>query len=330
MWSPKKFDRFYVYIGVSLILHLILLYFFPFGSLTGVASEEGNNDRDFGMVQYVEFQPMDRTPEDGDDQQEQIIEEEEEKEDEAEEPEEQEEPESEAEPAEEPEDSEQETEQMEETAEESEQTEERKSEVEEDSVIAGEEESVADNIEDDQQTTEDPVNKGAEADTPSQETSEEILTSEQSETEVEVGDNRASEQEENDSSGPVSESEPEPNSKPETEAESEPAPDPPPTAGDLIGLSPEPVYPKYLVGQQASGTVRLMVTVSTKGEIEEVEVIESSETEEMDRNAVSTVERGWKFRAYQKPYKLEVTVDYSIDDQGNSNVEVNLGELEFD
>ncbi len=111
--------------------------------------------------------------------------------------------------------------------------------------------------------------------------------------------------------------------------EEEVSPPPPPTSGDLIGLIEPPTFPKDLVGSRSEGTVRLMVQLSPGGAVNNIDVIESSGYESMDRVAQLTLEHGWEFKEYQRPYRIPVSVRYYIDESDNSQVDVEIGEVEF-
>ncbi|MGM0415114.1 MAG: energy transducer TonB, partial [Bacillota bacterium] len=111
--------------------------------------------------------------------------------------------------------------------------------------------------------------------------------------------------------------------------EEETNPPPPPTAGDLIGIIEPPTFPKDLVASRTEGTVSLMAKVSENGNVENIEIVDSSGHDSMDRVAQLTVENGWEFKEYQRSYKIPVTVRYIIDESDNSKVEVDIGEVEF-
>lgn len=72
-----------------------------------------------------------------------------------------------------------------------------------------------------------------------------------------------------------------------------------------------------------------MVYISTGGTVEKIVTIESSGYDSMDRVAHLTLERGWEFKEYQSPYKIPVSVRYYIDESDNSQVEIDIGEVEF-
>ncbi|MGM0500392.1 MAG: TonB family protein, partial [Bacillota bacterium] len=114
----------------------------------------------------------------------------------------------------------------------------------------------------------------------------------------------------------------------EQEEETAPPP-PPPTSGDLIGLIEPPTFPKDLVGSRSQGTVSLMVEISPGGNVENIEIIESSGYDSMDRVAQLTLEHGWEFKEYQQAYKIPVSVKYYIDQSDNSQVEVDIGQVDF-
>jgi TonB family protein len=104
---------------------------------------------------------------------------------------------------------------------------------------------------------------------------------------------------------------------------------PTPTAGELILGSPCPIYPKDLIGEAVMGNVTLLVHVQVNGEIEWVEIIQSSGNEKMDKTASLTLERGWKFKSYKQPYSLVIIVEYKFDNDGNPDVDVKQGKLTF-
>lgn len=60
MWpkkNGKNNDRLFLYIVISLVVHLSILYFIPFGDLIDAANNQGRGQKDFGFVQYVEIKP---------------------------------------------------------------------------------------------------------------------------------------------------------------------------------------------------------------------------------------------------------------------------------
>jgi protein TonB len=103
----------------------------------------------------------------------------------------------------------------------------------------------------------------------------------------------------------------------------------PPTSGDLIGLIEPPTYPRDLVGSRSEGTVYLMVYVSAGGNVEKTEIIKSSGYDSMDRVAQLTLEHGLEFKEYKFSYRIPIKVRYYIDKSFNSQVEVDINEVEF-
>ena len=100
--------------------------------------------------------------------------------------------------------------------------------------------------------------------------------------------------------------------------------------GELIQQSPLPVYPRDLVGESATGRVLVEAYVSEDGEVQSVSVIESSGIDSMDRNAQSTVERGWSFRSYNRSYIMEIEVIFDVDERDNPVIDVDLLDLRFE
>jgi len=273
-----------LYISISIVLHLLVIYFLPIGFLHGSAQSESELN-DYGYVQMVDYQPSPIETENAVEEAELTEDPDEEELEEIEEVE---------EPEKEPEIVEEEIEEIE-AAEESE----PKPEVIEEPEPASEPE---------------PEVKKPE---------EEVIASEESESEVEVVQQEISESEsefeaveENIDSAAVQEEESAP-------------PPPPPTSGDLIGLIEPPTFPKDLVGSRSEGTVSLMVRISPGGDVEDIEIVESSGYDSMDRVAQLPLEHGWKFKEYQQAYKIPVSVRYYIDQSDNSQVEVDIGQVDF-
>lgn len=292
-----------LYVSISIILHLLILYFLPIGFLHGSAQSESDLN-DYGYVQLVDYQPApveEETAEEEAELTEDPDEEElEEIEEEVEEPEPEviEEPEPEPEIVEEPEptpEPEPEAE-VEETEEEVMASEESESEVE---VVQEEETSESEVVEEN-------TDSAAEEEISAEEENVETETETVEEDNVENNEGETAEQEE----------------------ETAPPP-PPPTSGDLIGLIEPPTFPKDLVGSRSEGTVSLMVEISPGGNVENIEIIESSGYDSMDRVAQLTLEHGWEFKEYQQAYKIPVSVKYYIDQSDNSQVEVDIGQVDF-
>jgi len=275
-----------LYISISIVLHLLVIYFLPIGFLHGSAQSESELN-DYGYVQMVDYQPSPIETENAVEEAELTEDPDEEELEEIEEVE---------EPEKEPEIVEEEIEEIE-AAEESE----PKPEVIEEPEPASEPE---------------PEVKKPE---------EEVIASEESESEVEVVQQEISESESESENEAVEENI---DSAAVQEEESAPPP-PPPTSGDLIGLIEPPTFPKDLVGSRSEGTVSLMVRISPGGNVEDIEIVESSGYDSMDRVAQLPLEHGWKFKEYQQAYKIPVSVRYYIDQSDNSQVEVDIGQVDF-
>ncbi len=314
-----------LYVSISIILHFLILYFLPIGFLHGSAQSESDLN-DYGYVQLIDYQPAPIEEETAEEDTEltedpaaeelQELEEEIEETEEKPEPEEQEieelsEPEPEVEP---------ETEAaLEEPLEEIEETE-TAEEVETEPEVVQELES---------EPEPEPENEVEETET-------EVMASEESESEVEVVQEEDASQdevvEENTDSAAEEESAVEEDTEENdntVQEEKIPPPPPPPTSGDLIGLIEPPTFPKDLVGSRSEGTVSLMVEISPGGTVNNIEIIESSGYDSMDRVAQLTLEHGWQFKEYQQAYKIPVSVRYYIDQSDNSQVEVDIGQVDF-
>jgi protein TonB len=317
------------YISLSIILHLLILYFLPIGFLHGSAKSDSDLS-DYGYVQLVDYQPAPIEEETAEEEAEVIEEPAEEKQEEIEE-----------------EEVEEETipeELVEEEVSEPDPKLEPETEIEE--VV--EEEVIPEN-EPENEIVENPVKKQIEEpelETKIEETKEEVMASEESESEIEVvQEEKPSEndvvveevtsEEENIENNNEAEKVATDNNTEnaeidnvEQEEESAPPP-PPPTSGDLIGLIEPPTFPKDLVGSRSEGTVSLMVEISPGGNVSNIEIIESSGYNSMYRVAQLTLEHGWEFKEYQQAYRILVSVRYYIDQSDNSQVEVDIGQVDF-
>ncbi|OCL26167.1 hypothetical protein U472_09125 [Orenia metallireducens] len=106
-------------------------------------------------------------------------------------------------------------------------------------------------------------------------------------------------------------------------------PPPPPAPKDMILSNVIPRYPKNASNTGIEGDVKLLVKVKASGEIDQVEIIESSEYEQLDNQAKRTVQYGWKFKADKSNYEVILMVHFRyIDHQNQVDVEY-LG-LSFD
>ena len=138
---------------------------------------------------------------------------------------------------------------------------------------------------------------------------EDIMAAEESETEIEIEENGGEETVEE--------------STEETEIEEEP---PPPGAADTIpDGNPKPAYPKDLQADQLSGTVELKISINIHGELENIEIINSSGYDAMDQIAINTIEIAWDFNAFNDPYTVESEINF----KENTDVEVEMKNLIF-
>ena len=83
------------------------------------------------------------------------------------------------------------------------------------------------------------------------------------------------------------------------------------------------------MARSETGTVTLLVDINTSGNINKLEVLKSSGIDKMDRVAMLTIKNDWSFKAYQKGYTIQVRVNFEMDQEGNSEVQVKLGNLKF-
>ncbi|MCK8817702.1 energy transducer TonB [Natroniella sulfidigena] len=165
---------------------------------------------------------------------------------------------------------------------------------------------------------------------------EEVLTSDLSEEEIKVNEDEETEeqieeQEEVEEEKPTEE-EPELTESEEVkeaeEAEETEETETPPVARDFITTKITPSYPKDAANLAQEGTVRLLVTVKSDGEIKEVELLESAENSQFNNVAELTVERGWQFKPAESDYQIELLVDFKYTDQ-QSDVELEFIDLFF-
>lgn len=174
------------------------------------------------------------------------------------------------------------------------------------------------------------VEKPVATNKPAEKVDEQVLTSENSDLTVKVEDKQENNKPSTEKSVDTVEEKDRKNEEKDTTTEEEkPAPPPPPTAGDLIIGAPVPAYPKDLVGQALKGKVILEVNVDSSGKVNTVDILESSEIEQMDRTAKLTLERGWQFKNYKQSYSIVITVDYYVDENGNPKVEIQNDRLTF-
>lgn len=82
----------------------------------------------------------------------------------------------------------------------------------------------------------------------------------------------------------------------------------------------QPVYPKAALCDGVKGTVTLLVSVNTNGEIGDIIISQSSNDSILDTNALSTIELGWKFKPYPYNYTVSINIEYK---SGNSKVTLN-------
>lgn len=317
---PNKHNKnnLFLYIGISVILHLLILYFLPIGFLQGNDQSEGEL-QDYGYVQLVNYQPSPLQVNEPEPEVEEIEEAEEETVEEIKEPEEiEEETPIEEEITEEPtEVAENEPEELNEEI-----AENNEKEINEAEETA---EEAAEPVEEVQESVEETADDGTQEE-------ENIMSSEESESEIEV----VQEQQNTEESASVEkeqtqseESSEESREQAVQEEEKNPLPPPPPTSGNLINLVVTPTFPKDLVGTRSEGQVRLIAEISRQGTVNNITIQESSGFESMDRVALMTVERGWIFKEYQQPYIIPVLVNYYFDESDNTQVDVELGEVQF-
>lgn len=292
----KDPDRLFLYITLSLALHLILFLLFPYGELRVLGDNTG--EQEYGFIQMVEYsvEVPDISQDNNKSNSNENI-------------------------------------PVEDRVEESEiEEEEQKSSIDEDieipepetieeevieEAVIEEKEIIVEKIEKAEEIVED--KNLIEDSTIGNSLEDEIITSEESDLEIEM-DKSSTDDLQTESTDTVATAEKE---------ETPPPPPPPPTAGELIIGAPRVAYPKDLVGKAITGLVELQVHISSSGIIEVIEITKTSGIEQMDRVARLTIEHGWQFAKYQQPYSMIITVDFQIDANGNPEVKVSQGNLVF-
>ncbi len=146
---------------------------------------------------------------------------------------------------------------------------------------------------------------------------EEILISKESDEEIKV----APETEDQEAQDNVTTEE-------ETEEMAPPPPPPPPTAQEMIVKNGDPVYPKNAANTGIEGTVKLLLSVNPSGEIDSVEILESSQYEQLDLQAQRTIKYGWKLKADKSAYQIKLLVHFR--DTQQDPVSVEYLDLSFD
>lgn len=315
MRYKKDPDHLYIFLAFSIILHLILFLILPYGELRVL----GNNgdSQEYGFIQMVEYREENSQSSQGNNANpitirdiqenssiEEVIDEHAEMIKESEDIKIEEET---IEKINVPEDIVEDKNDIEDTVNEPENEMETDSEPEQIENI----EEISDVVEEDSLNSNDSTNS-------------DILTSDESDIEVEINSN--DEQPEQESINNSSNNNENGGEVVENVAT---LPSPPPTAGELTIGAPPVAYPKDLVGQAVSGTVEIQVHISSNGEIDDLEIIQSSEIEQMDRVAELTIRHGWQFRNYQEGYSMKILVEFLIDENGNPLVNVSQGNLVF-
>ncbi|WP_027340269.1 energy transducer TonB [Halonatronum saccharophilum] len=162
-----------------------------------------------------------------------------------------------------------------------------------------------------------------------EEESEDILTSEDSTEEVKVSEGEGEEkQKEKDSTKEENEEikEGEEVEGEEVKEEAKEDPPPPPVAQDMIFSNIIPSYPKNAANAGVEGEVELLVRVSADGSIQGVDIVESSQNQNLDNVAKLTVERGWEFEPYNSDYSIRLLVTF----EDRNHVDVKYLDLSFE
>lgn len=98
----------------------------------------------------------------------------------------------------------------------------------------------------------------------------------------------------------------------------------PTNPGDALDKMVTPVYPKNADNENVEGVVNLMVAVDSSGKIKDVKVIHSSGDKRLDDVSVNTVKRGWNFKEMPEAYSVTLKVTFK-----SSDVAVTLDDIKF-
>lgn len=82
--------------------------------------------------------------------------------------------------------------------------------------------------------------------------------------------------------------------------------------GNRDGLFPTPLYPTDAQLARRQGTVRLSWTVTTDGEVKDLQVVTSSGHSDLDRAAVDAVKRRWKFKPGTQEERLFYDFEFKL------------------
>ena len=77
-----------------------------------------------------------------------------------------------------------------------------------------------------------------------------------------------------------------------------------------------PTYPKTALNNDWTGTVIVLITIDTTGEIIDIKVIKSTGYEILDQAFISIVKEKWKFKPkqkYGKKYKSTLKLSYTFE-----------------
>ena len=297
-----KNNKLFLYVIISLLIHLLIFIAFPLADKAGVASDN-NDSGDFGFIQMVEYQPITQTSQQAGENE--ISDEESAK-------------------KESPVNDKKEDEEVE--IDNEDEIEDNNTTTNDDQNVNEQNNKANENLENVNKNQETEDNKSEsnkdQVETQSNENNKEVMTSENSNVEMNVDE----ESKEKDDS---STSETKTNESDNDKSFEEEPPPPPPTSGELIANSVTPQYPKDLIGEGKRGTVEFIVNITKSGKINNLTMTNSSGIDQMDRTARLAIERGWEFKSYNLAYSIPIIVTFSLNEEGNPRIDVILGEVDF-
>ncbi len=309
-----KNNNLFLYVIISLLIHLLIFIAFPLADKAGVASDN-NDSGDFGFIQMIEYQPITQTSQQAGEN-ENAYEESAKTESPVNDDKEDEEVKI---------DNEDEIEDNNTTTNDGQNINEQNNKSNENLENINKNQEIGDNnIEDEVVKDNKSESNKDQVETESNENKKEVMTSENSDVEMNVEESK-----EKDTSTTSETKTNESGNDKSSKKEKEEPPPPPPTSGELIANSVTPQYPKDLIGEGKRGTVEFIVNINKSGNINKLTMTNSSEIDQMDRTARLAIERGWEFKSYNLDYSIPIIVTFSLNEEGNPRIDVILGEVDF-
>ncbi len=83
--------------------------------------------------------------------------------------------------------------------------------------------------------------------------------------------------------------------------------------GMVTVLGPKPNYPKNAQNEEIEGKVAVRVLVKKDGSLEKVNLTKSSGDYRLDKVAISSIERNWKFKAASRDYFIDLIFNFNME-----------------